>query len=75
MEIRGDSINLKKKNLQKNVFCSEKLRKGDGTMSAATQNFVYSYGKKQDGKRENTISSEKLKEIKESLGKFLSDRK
>ena len=44
-------------------------------MSTATQNFVYNYGKKQDGKRENTISSEKLKEIKESLAKFLSDRK
>lgn len=70
MKIRGDNISLQEKGI-----CTEELKKGDGTMSAATQNFVYNYGKKQDGKEENTVSREKLKEIKESLAKFLSDRK
>lgn len=52
-----------------------KKEKGDGAMSAVTQNFVYSFGKKQSGKQENTISSEKLKEMKNSLAKFLSEKK
>ena len=61
--------------MQKEMKRQESREKGDGAMSAVTQNFVYSFGKKQDGKKENTISSEKLKEMKESLAKFLSDKK
>lgn len=44
-------------------------------MSAVTQNCVYTYGKKQSGKKEHTISSEKLKEIKNSVGKYLPEKK
>ncbi len=40
-------------------------------MSAVTQNHVYSYGKKkQNIKNEHILSSERLKEIKESLEKY-----
>ena len=44
-------------------------------MAATTQNFVYNYGKKQDGKKEHTISGQKLKEIKDSMRKYLSGRR
>lgn len=54
--------------------CIQESEKGDGTMSAVTQNYVYNYGKKQDGKKEHTVSSEKLKEMKASLAKLLSSK-
>lgn len=50
---------------------SKRQKEGDGTMSAVTQNHVYSYGKeRQTAKNEHVISSERLKEIKESLKKY-----
>lgn len=64
-----------KKSIDNNERTRKTFKKGDGTMSAVTQNFVYTFGKKQDGKKENTISREKLKEAKESLAKFLSEKK
>lgn len=44
-------------------------------MSAATQNYVYNYGKKQNEKKEHVISRERLKAIRESVGKYLSEKK
>lgn len=50
---------------------NKRQKEGDGTMSAVTQNHVYSYGKKkQNIKNEHILSSERLKEIKESLEKY-----
>lgn len=51
---------------------SDKIKeKGDGTMSATTQNHVYCYGKKKvNAKDERIISAEKLKEIKEMIKKY-----
>lgn len=53
----------------------ENLEEGEGTMSAATQNYVYNYGKKQHDKKEHVISSERLKAIRESVGKYLPEKK
>lgn len=44
-------------------------------MSAATQNYVYEFGKKKTDKPEHTVSAERLKEIKASMGKYLSGKK
>lgn len=51
------------------------MEEGEGTMSAATQNYVYNYGKKQNEKKEHVISRERLKAIRESVGKYLSEKK
>ena len=55
--------------------CIYDKKKGEGTMSAATQNYVYSYGKKQDGKKEPVLTTERLKEIKDSMAKYLTEKK
>lgn len=44
-------------------------------MSAATQNYVYLFGKKRDDKNENVISKQKLEEIKASTEKYFKDKK
>lgn len=71
---RSDSIKPQfiKLQLKKSQNRKDKLpEEGDGTMSAITQNHVYNYGKKkQDAKNEHILSSERLKEIKESLEKY-----
>ena len=55
---------------------NEQREKGDGTMSAVTQNHVYSYGKKKQGvKDEHVLSSERLKEIKKSIQKYRAEKK
>ena len=65
-------------NVSEEVFyheSEEKVEKGDGTMSAVTQNFVYNCGKKQSGKEERTVRNERIKEIKASMAKLLSNKK
>ena len=45
-------------------------------MSAATQNHVYSYGPKKAGVKDaHVLSTERLKEIKESLQKYRTEKK
>ena len=45
-------------------------------MSAATQNHVYSYGPKKAGVKDaHILSTERLKEIKESLQKYRTEKK
>ncbi len=55
---------------------NEKSRKkGEGTMSALVQRCSYDLGKKKSDKREQVISKEELKSIKESLEKYLPKKK
>ena len=71
--IGGDNINS-----DKDIDINSEIlqrKEGDGTMAATTQNFVYNYGKKQDGKKEHTISGQKLKEIRDSMRKYLLEKK
>lgn len=50
----------------------ERIVKGDDTMSATTQNFIYEVsGKKSTNKSEPTLTKEKLEAIKASVGKYL----
>ena len=44
--------------------------KGDGTMSAITQNYVYVFGQKKDNTNAHIISKERLEEIKKSVSKY-----
>ena len=44
--------------------------KGDGTMSAVTQNYVYAFGQKKENAKVHIISKERLDEIKKSVGKY-----
>jgi uncharacterized protein YneF (UPF0154 family) len=44
-------------------------------MSAVTRNYVYEFGKQKPGTKEPTVSKEQLKEIKASMGKYLSKKK
>lgn len=63
-------MNLKKQRKK------EQPKKGDGTMSATTQNHVYSYGKRKQGvKDEHIISNKKLEEIKRSIQKYRDEKK
>lgn len=56
--------------------CDKKQEKGDGTMSAYTQNFVYEVGKRKPAaKDESVISQERLKAIKEAVKKYRSAKK
>lgn len=66
---------VKKVNRCISVDTTNDDKKGDGTMSAVTQNCVYSFGKKYNEKKEPTVSREKLKEIEASMKKYLSDKK
>ena len=51
-------------------------KKGDGIMSATTQNHIYSYGKKKQGvKDEHILSNKRLEEIKSSLQKYRTEKK
>ena len=52
-----------------------RILKGDGTMSASSQNYVYNYGQQRDGKKPQVISKERLVEIKMAAGKYLADKK
>lgn len=68
---RGDNIKL-----HFNQEENKRQKEGDGTMSAVTQNHVYSYGKKKPNvKDEHILSNERLKEIKESLQKYRTGKK
>ena len=63
-------------NTQNDSCKSASPAKGDGTMSAATQNHVYSYGPKKAGVKDaHVLSTERLKEIKESLQKYRTEKK
>lgn len=54
----------------------EKEEKGDGTMSAYTQNFVYEVGKKKQIEKDpSIISQERLKAIKAIVEKYRSSKK
>lgn len=66
-------MNPKKKSILTKVVDLQK--KGEGTMSATTQNFVYEYGKKKNDKPEPKISAAELKEIRAAFAKYLSDKK
>ena len=42
-------------------------------MSATAQNFVYVYGKKREGAKENTLSKEVFMEMVKSAERFMPD--
>lgn len=63
----NETENIQNKNVEK---------KGDGTMSAITQNCTYIYGKEKKGaERKGVISAERLKEIKDAVKKYRPDGK
>lgn len=72
LSARGDIMNMYHKKQEKNT----EQKEGDDTMSATTQNHIYSYGKKKQGvKDEHVLSSKRLEEIKSSLQKYRTEKK
>lgn len=51
-------------------------QKGDGTMSAVSQNYSYRVrGKKSTGKAEPVVTADRLAKIKQSVGKYLDGKR